>query len=113
MNTCIKLIPILALAALLSGLSPVSNAASIHSGGPKMTVRFADLNLTKPQDVEVLYRRIRLAARLVCTDASDPWDVARNRRWTRCFNSAMENAIQLVDRPVLTALHQERIKRAG
>jgi UrcA family protein len=107
------LIPALALTTLGLGLAPARAAPTgMPADTPAMTVRFADLDLAKPQDVAALYRRIRSAARLVCNTASAPWDVSQARNWTRCFNSAVETAVLGVDRPALTALYRERTRAA-
>jgi UrcA family protein len=108
------LIPVLALTALGIGSSQARAAnGSMSADAPAMTVRFADLDLTKPQDAAVLYQRIRFAARLVCNTASSPWDGSQVRNWARCFNSAVEEAVLRVDRPALTALYRERTKPAN
>lgn len=113
MNSFI-LIPALALILLGLGSPPARGAnGSMSADTPAMTVRFADLDLAKPQDVAALYRRIRSAARLVCNAAGVPWDVRQVRNWTRCFNRAVEEAVLRVDRPALTALYRERTKPAN
>jgi UrcA family protein len=114
MNAFTKLIPTLALAALIPGLSQASTAdLGLTTGSPSMIVRFADLDLAKPHDVEVLYRRIRSAAHLVCNESSEPWDGSRIRNWIKCFKGTTEAAVQRVNRPMLTALHQQRTKGVG
>jgi UrcA family protein len=112
MNTFIKLIPALALAALIPvSLQARSTTSAPYADGPKMTVRFGDLNLTRSHDVEVLYRRIRSAARLVCTDAnSSAWGDNHIKNWIKCFNGTTEDAVLRVNRPMLTALHHERTR---
>jgi UrcA family protein len=111
MNAFTRLIPTLALAALIPGLAQASTAnRGLYPDGPSKIVRFADLDLANPHDVEVLYRRIRSAAHLVCIDSSASWDGSRNRNWTECFNGTMEDAVRRVNRPMLTALHQQRTK---
>lgn len=64
------------------------------------TVRFADLNLASPRDVEELYRRIEYAARKVCVD--------HVRGWHDCYKQAVTNAVARIDRAPLTALHRSR-----
>jgi UrcA family protein len=60
-------------------------AAIDDSDVPRVTVRFGDLDLSKPQGAETLYRRIRSAARQVCAplDGGDLASKMRARVWTR------------------------------
>ena len=112
MNAFIKSIPVLALSALALASSQGGAAArGVSTDTPKMMVRFADLDLTKSQDAEVLYQRIQRAARLVCTSSNSPWDGRGSRNWLRCFNGAVEETVLRVDRPLLTALARARAKR--
>ncbi len=114
MNTVIKLIPAVALAALFLASPQAQSAPSTRPiDGPHKTVRFGDLNLSKPHDVEVLYRRIRIAARIVCTAASGSWDSRQSRNWLRCFSGATEEAVLRVNQPTLTAFHGEQTKRGA
>jgi UrcA family protein len=113
-NTFIKLIPAVALAALfLSPAQAGNEPSSRHTDGTKMTVRFGDLNLSKPHDAEILYHRIRIAAVVVCRAEVESSDVARNRNWIKCLNGATDEAVRRVNRPTLTALHQECERWSG
>jgi UrcA family protein len=78
-------------------LSPIDS-----DGIRRATVRFADLNLSRIEDVLELYRRIEYAARKVCVD--------HVRGWDDCYWRAVSNAIARLDRPVLTNVF--RSKRA-
>ena len=44
---------------------------------PAKTVRFDDLDITKPAGAQILYHRIQAAARQVC----EPWRNAHRMRW--------------------------------
>src|SRR5256885_980306 len=107
------LIAALALTAVGLGSSARAANGSLRADTPRMTVRFADLDLAKPQDAAVLYQRIRFAARLLCDAARSPWDGSQTRNWNRCFNSAVEDAVLRVDRPALTAVYRERTRPAN
>jgi UrcA family protein len=113
-NAFIKSIPVLALSALVLGSLPASAATrGVPADTLKVTVRFADLDLARPQDAEVLYQRIQFAARLVCTDSSAPWDGRRSRNWIRCFNGVVEDAVRGIDQPLLTALYRARARHTA
>lgn len=79
------------------GLSLV--AAADHSA-PRRTVKFADLDISKPSDAHVLYRRIRAAAQVVCsyhfflTDADE----------ARCVRDATAEAVRKINQPALSAV---------
>ncbi len=89
-------------AALLIGLVGISMAtdtapAVVHS----KTVRYADLDLTKPAGAKVLYGRIRVAAREVCGFGDWPLPV----NYQGCVDGAIDNAVTKVNSPALTTLH--------
>jgi UrcA family protein len=114
-NVFIKSIPALALTALAALASSEARTADddMPRDVSKKTVRFADLDLRKPQDAEALYQRIRLAARLVCNDTSYSWDGRRARNWIDCFDATVKDAVSRVNQPTLTAVYRERTKRAA
>lgn len=114
MNAFIKSIPALALAALVLGSSAARTADSdVPRDVPRKTVRFADLDLTRPRDAEALYQRIRFAARLVCNDTAYSLDGRRTRNWIRCFDTTVKDVVSRVNQPTLTAVYRERTKRAA
>jgi UrcA family protein len=76
------------------------------------TVRADDLDLTKPEDVQSLYERIRGAARSLCeVEHSAPWDIKRSKHKRECFEQAVDRAVARTNEPALTALHraEERV----
>ena len=71
-------------------------------------VKFSDLNLDKPGDVTVLYKRIQKAATDVCIgDMPYTWGYHR-RAFNRCFRRTMDKAVMKVDNPALTSYHLDR-----
>ena len=94
----------------LTAIAGTYNAGSAIAAPPvdsegQITVSYADLDLSKPAGVEVLYGRIKQAARNVCSylDNRQP---EHKVLWRRCYSDAVANAIATVDRPTLTALHR-------
>jgi UrcA family protein len=72
-----------------------------------ITVRFADLDLSKPEGVATLYARISRTARDICGDADGKMSLNE-----RCVTKTVENAVNRLNRPQLTALHTEHLKHA-
>ena len=68
---------------------------------PTRSVKYADLNLERPADAALLYRRIEGAAELVCEPYASR-DLARNMRFRQCRSSAIHKAIADVHAPLLT-----------
>ncbi len=87
----------LALSAEAFGDSPLDAVRST-------TVRFADLNMSKPAGAQTLYSRIKAAARLVCREV--PQSHANE-----CFAEAVERAVLGVGNPLLTATHRAATER--
>jgi UrcA family protein len=73
---------------------------------PTMTVRYADLDLTKPAGAKALYVRVTQAARDVCSPL-DGRDVARASRYKACVQKSTSDAVTKIDRPQLTAYAKE------
>jgi UrcA family protein len=70
----------------------------------QIVVPARDLNLDRPQNAAKLYSRIRYAARDACAyaGARDLYMAAWSRR---CENHAIEQAVETIDRPLVTAAH--------
>ena len=67
------------------------------------TVKFGDLNLGTPADVEALYGRIHVAARRVCQQPAGELVAVRG-----CMTKAESEAIGKVDAPLLTEFYQKK-----
>jgi UrcA family protein len=78
---------------------------------PSITVRYHDLNLSSPEGVAALYRRIHTAAVDVCKQAEGPQLVNRIfwNEWNDCVAYAVANAVQAVHNEKLSAYYSERI----
>ena len=110
MNTMIKRsIAAFALTAAFTTLSLPAQADE-HSVPTEstITVKFRDLDLSKPDGVATLYQRIERSARLVCTDSSSPWDAGRVATMQRCYEAAIQDAVSNINQPQLTAFHQAK-----
>lgn len=79
---------------------------------PSVTVSYRDLDISKPWGLEVLYSRIQSAARGVCSLDQPPRELARAHAARTCYRSAVDNAVNQINRPMLTALHRVKSRQA-
>ena len=77
-----------------------------------LTVHYADLNLDRPTDVATLYRRIAFAAQDICGPRLLTGSHLPEPGYQVCFNDAVAGAVARVDRPALSAYHQQRLELA-
>jgi UrcA family protein len=106
-----RVIPLLVMPALLFAGSGMA-ATPVDEAPPSVTVRYHDLNLTSPEGVAGLYRRIHAAAVDVCESAEGPQLVNRMfwTEWNFCVDHAVANAVNAVHNEKLSAYHWQRIR---
>lgn len=75
--------------------------ATADPGAESRTVKFADLDVSKPSDAHVLYRRIRAAAQVACSYYFFLTDSDR----ARCVRDATADAVTKIDQPALSAVY--------
>jgi len=79
-----------------------ANVANADSQAPRtLTVQFGDLNLNNAQGVDALYKRIKNAARNVCSELEGR-TLSKKRLYAECVDTALSTAIARVDRPALS-----------
>jgi UrcA family protein len=101
-----------ALAAAAATLFiPVAAHATDIEETSTVTVRFGDLDLDSQNGAHHLYLRLKLAAQSVCGDEHDAIDLRDRGDIERCQQTAIEHAVERVDRPMLTALYDRRYPR--
>jgi UrcA family protein len=102
-----------ALLLAISG-SALADSARLQTLDPpaQIVVAYSDLNLDSPAGAKTLYRRIAYAARQVCGSPAAAWYPGQRQKWQTCYRTAVENAIRKVNRPVLTALHEQQVRVA-
>jgi len=107
MTKTLKTVPAILSACVLLVLSGQAAAQNPRLPDlPRATIDVSDLDLNKPGDAEILYGRIRQAARRVCTLEHDNWyDKARLRHRNRCVEAAVEHAVYRARQPQLTLVH--------
>jgi UrcA family protein len=87
-------------------MGPAPQSVGINAG---ITIRFADLDLSKPAGIATLYGRISRAARDICGPSGADGD-GRMSLKERCITRTIEDAVTRINRPLLTALHSEHLK---
>jgi UrcA family protein len=102
---------LVACAALLCVVG-AGNAMAGTPEVPSVTIRYTDLDLSKPAGAETLYRRIQAAARTVCGvyKAKDLQQIAFARD---CYTATVASAVMTINRPLVTALHRSRGARTA
>jgi len=92
------------LGAFACTLATVCTAAEANL--PQMTVKYADLDVSKPQGAAALYARIQQAARQVCLPLEDR-DFG-SKAHDACVHKAIADAVAKVDLPELFAVYNAR-----
>lgn len=75
--------------------------AAAEPGSASRTVKFADLDISKPADARVLYRRIRAAAQVVCSYYFFLTDTDK----ARCVRDVTADAVTKINQPALCAVY--------
>jgi UrcA family protein len=78
----------------------------------KVTVGYAELDLSKPAGADALYQRIKRAAFLVCGGEDSPigWNRIQKQQ---CISASVDEAVAKVNAPLLSALHQGQNTRVA
>jgi UrcA family protein len=72
---------------------------------PELAVKYGDLDLTSPQGVQVLHRRLTAAAERVCPRTDGRISAPDKAAARECRKQAVERAVQEIGSPELAALH--------
>lgn len=100
-------IPCVALAALLGPLAATAATAAAATSKLEIvmrTVKYGDLNLGNPKEVEALYKRITVAANSVC-EPEDSRTLELRSTVQQCQRQAIADAVKNVNSPALTSLY--------
>jgi UrcA family protein len=95
-----------AVAGCLFAVAMGTAGAAPPASAPTITVSYADLDLTSPQGVQVLYNRIAAAATEVCPN-SDTADLMRHMKSRACQKRAIADAVRHVGNQQLAALQSK------
>ncbi len=96
-------------AVLLLGLAGMVGARSALAGPaaddvPRVVVKYGDLNLSTDIGTQILYRRLKAAARAVCPDFSNR-DLRQSDVSRRCRAEALARAVNDVHSSRLAAIY--------
>jgi UrcA family protein len=75
-------------------------------------VTYGDLNLESPEGAKALYARLRFAAREVCSPLEGR-ELSHGSAWKVCVNDAMESAVAKINKPLVSALHNQSVGRSS
>jgi len=93
---------ILGATALVAVIAPApASAANVL----EIVVHYRDLDLRRPTDLELLYRRLQRAANTVCVPEAT-YDLVRFAAHQRCVQAVLEHSVMQVRSPALLALHR-------
>ncbi len=85
----------------------LSTTAGPAQAEPGIRIDLDHVDYTVSSEVVDLYARIELAARMVCVDSSSPWDAKRTEYIENCRAAVVADAVERIDQPKLTALHNQ------
>jgi UrcA family protein len=110
--TVLRVLPLAIAVVTGDGLNPGQTArASDYGGAPmSMKVRLNVTDLSTPEGVSALYRRIRNAARSVCGYADNEFP-EEQAAWDNCVDEAIGRAVARVGNASLTSYYLARARR--
>lgn len=77
------------------------------AGANQSTVKYADLNVSRPAGAAALYSRIKAAAHGVCWTL-DGRDLQSKTDFNRCVYQAIADAVAKVDQPALYSIYNAK-----
>jgi UrcA family protein len=94
------------LSSLLGLAATIATVDSAQAApAPTVTVSYRDLDLSRPTDVQALYRRLQHAAAEVCGPVPEG-ELPRYLAWQRCYHIALDSAVLGVRSPELLAIYR-------
>ena len=88
------------LMSITVSISPMARADNAEVT-PKMTVKYADLNLAGEAGAHILYKRLQAAADSVCGNLLNRDPIVREA-WRSCFETSLANAVRYVGHAQVT-----------
>jgi UrcA family protein len=87
------------------GLAVAADAAATFATVKSVRISYHRDSLDQPKAAESLYRQIRFAARGVCNEPQGG-PLSERVRFEKCYNTALDNAVESVNATAVTALHR-------
>lgn len=111
-RTALRVLPFATLVVVSAGIDSGKTASASDLGGApaSRTVQVRATDLSTPEQVAALYRRIRNAARSVCGYADSRFR-EEQAAWDECVDEAIGHAVAKVDSADLTGYYLARAKR--
>lgn len=100
-----------ALMAIICAASAYTTQASEPGEPLTKKVAYGDLNLETEQGASTLYKRLSVAAEEVCAPYKTI-DLARRVAWQNCVARAVTSAVEQVNRPMVSAVHNRKVNRS-
>ena len=110
-TNCFRRLIVTALLGAMSSSFAAPPAAADGFDPLRVTVKFGDLDVSRPQGAAVLYGRIRAAAEKVCAPFEADGVKARIRL-NQCINKAVSEAVTKVGQPELSAVYSAKRGRS-
>jgi len=82
--------------------------AADDGDAPRVTVKYADLNLETPRGAATLLSRLQAAASVVCAPSYENMTTFRDLDMHRCEHQIVKGAVKKVGRPSLYAAYNAR-----
>jgi UrcA family protein len=73
-----------------------------------VVVNFSNVDVSTAAGAKILYGRLHVAAEQVCAPLDRPDNMNLAHRYRACVQTAISNAVQELDKPLLTQLFVER-----
>jgi UrcA family protein len=103
--------PMTGLSALLcTAALMATGAVAAPQAEDSIHLSYVTTDLSRPEGAKALYWHIQRAARLVC-HAPDVRDLPAWEVYQRCYDRAVDNAVEQVGASALTALHRSKTQR--
>ncbi len=107
-RTVTHIVAVAAFATLMLSPDKPAGAASLVAEAPSVTLRYSRADLSTPQGVVVLYRRIHEAASSVC-GPHDNVLLEEKAQWDKCVDQAIATAVASIHSERLSAHHWRRV----
>jgi UrcA family protein len=98
----------LLLAGLALSAAQYVRAATSADTPLHLVVNYSNVDVSTPAGAKFLYDRLHEAAEQVCAPLDRAGDMNLTRRYRACVQTAVSNAVQELDKPLLTQLFLER-----
>jgi UrcA family protein len=89
-------------------------AATMNDDPPRVSVSYQDTEFATRQGTANIYRKLQMAARKVCGLApGGTLTVDQRTSATKCAEGALADAVQRINRPMLTSVHESSSRDLG